>query len=52
MLSNKKDREEAKEKGLENPELSDQDIMDFKDFLQNEKEETLNETLKGGIDEE
>lgn len=37
-MSNKKDRAEAKAKGLDEPELSDQDILDFKDFLQKEKE--------------
>lgn len=37
-ISNKKDRAEAKAKGLDEPELSDQDILDFKDFLQKEKE--------------
>lgn len=36
----KRDREQAKERGLDAPELSDQDIMDFKDFLNKEKEDT------------
>lgn len=40
VLANKKDREMAKEQGLDHPELSDQDLVDFKDFLQKEKEET------------
>ena len=36
----KRDREQAKEKGLDAPEVSDQDIMDFKDFINKEKEDT------------
>lgn len=39
VYASKKDREEAKAKGLEVPELSDQDIMDFRDFVQQEKDD-------------
>lgn len=52
----KRDREQAKEKGLDAPELSDQDIMDFKDFLNKEKEDTQKQIYeydkKGEDDEE
>ena len=34
----KRDREEAKRLGLDVPELSDQDIIKFKEFLKQEKE--------------
>lgn len=37
-ISSKKDRAQAKAKGLDDPQLSDQDLLDFKDFLQREKE--------------
>lgn len=37
----KKDRAQAKEKGLEAPQLSDQDILDFKEFVKQEEEQTL-----------
>lgn len=36
--SRKKDREEAKKIGLDVPEVSDQDIIKFKEFLKSEKE--------------
>ena len=34
----KKDRAQAKAKGLDAPQLSDQDVLDFKDFVKEEKE--------------
>ena len=37
----KKDRAQAKENGLEAPQLSDQDILDFKKFVKQEEEQTL-----------
>ena len=40
----KKDRAQAKEKGLEAPQLSDQDILDFKQFVNQEKKQTLKMT--------
>ena len=40
----KRDKAQAKEKGLDAPEISDQDIIDFKDFVSKQKEETLAET--------
>ena len=43
----KKDRAQAKEKGLEAPELSDKDILDFKDFIKQEKEQSLRITEEG-----
>lgn len=43
----KKDRAQAKEKGLEAPELSDKDILDFKDFIKQEKEQSLRLTEEG-----
>ena len=52
----KRDREQAKEKGLDAPQLSDQDIMDFKDFINKEKEDTQKQIYqyqgKGEDDEE
>lgn len=39
-MEQKKDKEEAKLKGLDAPEVTDQDILNYKDFLQKEKEET------------
>lgn len=38
-MAKKRDKDQAKAKGLEAPQLSDQDILDFKDFLKKEKEE-------------
>ena len=43
----KKDRAQAKEKGLDAPELTDQDILDFKNFVNKEKEITLKMTEQG-----
>lgn len=43
----KKDRAQAKEKGLDAPELSDKDILDFKDFIKQEKEQSLRLTEEG-----
>lgn len=40
VLANKKDRQVAKQQGLDHPELTDQDLVDFKDFIQKEKEQT------------
>lgn len=39
----KRDRAQAKARGLDAPELSDTDILDFKDFVKKEKEETQKE---------
>ena len=46
----KRDRQEAKSRGLEKRELTDQDIADYSDFIQKEKskdEETINGTQEG-----
>lgn len=40
----KRDRVQAKEKGLDAPELSDEDILSFKQFVNKQKEETLLQT--------
>ena len=37
MMAAKKDKEEAREKGLDRPQLSDEDILDFKDFVREQK---------------
>lgn len=39
----KKDQEEAEAHGLEARQLTDQDISDYKDFIQEEKEEDQKE---------
>ncbi len=39
----KKDEEKAKEKGLDYVQLSDEDILDFKEFMTNEYSESLEE---------
>ena len=39
----KKDKEEAKAKGLEHVQLSDQDLIDFKQFVKNQYSESLEE---------
>ena len=39
--ANKKDRAEAKAKGLDTPELSDQDLIDFKNFVKKQQEDTI-----------
>ena len=39
--ANKKDRAEAKAKGLDSPELSDQDLIDFKNFVKKQQEDTI-----------
>ena len=46
--ANKRDRAQAKAKGLEAPELSNQDLLDFKDFIKQEQQHTLNEIEGGG----
>ena len=46
----KRDRAQAKAKGLDAPELSDEDILDFKDFVKKEKEETQ-KAMEGEDDE-
>lgn len=46
----KRDRAQAKARGLDAPELSDTDILDFKDFVKKEKEETQKE-MEGEDDE-
>ena len=40
----KRDKAQAREKGLEAPQLSDQDILDFKEFVKQEKADTLKQT--------
>ena len=37
----KKDKIQAKEKGLDAPQLSDKDILEFKEFINKEKQDTL-----------
>ena len=49
-MENRRDREEAKKKGLDAPELSDEDILKYKQFLQKEKEESLKETERSDDD--
>lgn len=39
-MQQKKDKEQAKLKGLDAPEITDQDILNYKQFLSKEKEET------------
>ena len=39
--ANKRDKAQAKEKGLQAPEVTEQDILDFKDFIKQEKEDTI-----------
>lgn len=46
--ANKRDRIQAKAKGLSAPELSDQDIADFKEFVRQQQDDTLVETEGGG----
>ena len=43
IISAKKDKEEAKEKGLDRPQLSDEDILDFKDFVREQKNKDIKE---------
>ena len=47
----KKDRDAAKAKGQDYYTITDQDILDYKDFLRGEKEETEKE-MEGGNDNE
>lgn len=44
----KRDRAQAKAKGLDVPELSDEDILSFKQFVNKQKEDTLLQTEGGG----
>ena len=44
----KRDRAQAKAKGLDAPELSDEDILSFKQFVNKQKEDTLLQTEGGG----
>ena len=46
----KRDRDQAKAQGLDAPELSDNDILDFKNFIQQQKNDTKKEME--GSDEE
>lgn len=46
-IAKRRDRDQAKKKGLDAPELSDEDLLDFKDFLAKEKEESIKQTEKG-----
>lgn len=43
----KRDRAQAKAKGLDAPELTDEDILSFKQFVKKEKEDTLLQTEGG-----
>ena len=47
----KKDREAAKERGQDYYTITDQDILDYKDFLRTEKSQTEKE-MKGGSEDE
>ena len=49
--ANKRDRIQAKAKGLDAPQVSDQDIVDFKEFIKKQQDQTLKET-EGGETEE
>ena len=42
-MAQKKDKEEAKLKGLEVPEVTDQDILNYKNFLREEQQKTQKE---------
>ena len=46
----KRDKAQAKAKGLDAPELTDEDILSFKQFVKKEKEDTLLQT-QGGNDQ-
>ena len=46
----KRDRAQAKEKGLDAPELSDDDILTFKNFVKKQREDTLLQTEGGNTD--
>lgn len=48
--ANRRDRAQAKKKGLDVPELSDEDILAFKDFVNKEKEESSKE-MEGSVEE-
>ena len=48
--ANKKDRIQAKEKGFEAPQLTDEDLLNFKAFLSQQQEASLKES-EGGTDE-
>ena len=45
--ASRKDRAEAKARGLEAPELTDQDLLDFKEFVNKEREDTIIQ-MEGG----
>ena len=47
VAAKKRDKAQAKAKGLDAPELSDEDIISFKEFVNKEKEETLLQTEGG-----
>ena len=46
--ANKRDRIQAKTKGLDTYEVTDQDIANFKDFVRKEKEDDINMQKEGG----
>lgn len=46
----KRDREQAKRMGLDAPELTDQDILKFKDFIKEEKKKDGEENYESEID--
>lgn len=50
-IARRQDREQAKARGLQNPQISDEDILDFKDFIKKEKEETRKQIQEGEEDE-
>ena len=45
--ANKRDRIQAKAKGLDTYEVTDQDIANFKDFVRKEKEDDINLQKEG-----
>lgn len=49
-VAKKRDRIQAKAKGLDAPELTDEDILSFKEFVNKQKEDTLLQT-QGGVEE-
>lgn len=49
--ANKRDRAQAKAKGLDAPEVTDQDIADFKEFIRQEQQSTEQDISNGGNDE-
>ena len=46
--ANRKDRAQAKAKGLDAPQLSDKDIIDFKNFVKSQQEKNNFTQTQGG----